>query len=89
MHARELARVGGLRRRLFETAERRWAHACDAVLTVNDEYAAILQRQLHLLDGFLVPGLVVMHGRFALLSVWPFALGRSTFPEARRYYGRC
>jgi glycosyltransferase involved in cell wall biosynthesis len=46
MHARELARVGGLRRRLFETAERRWAHACDAVLTVNDEYAAILQRQL-------------------------------------------
>ncbi|MEA2518393.1 MAG: hypothetical protein QOF49_473, partial [Chloroflexota bacterium] len=46
MHARELARVGGLRRRLFETAERRWAHACDAVLTVNDEYAAILERQL-------------------------------------------
>ncbi len=46
MHARELARVGGLRRRLFEAAERRWAHACDAVLTVNDEYAAILERQL-------------------------------------------
>ena len=46
MHARELARVGGLRRRLFEGAERRWAHACDAVLTVNDEYATILERQL-------------------------------------------
>ncbi len=46
MHARELARVGGVRRWLFETAERRWAHACDAVLTVNDEYAAILERQL-------------------------------------------
>ena len=46
MHARELARVGGLRRRLFEAAERRWAAACDAVLTVNDAYADILTRQL-------------------------------------------
>jgi glycosyltransferase involved in cell wall biosynthesis len=46
MHARELARVGGIRRRIFEAAERRWAHAVDAVLTVNDEYAAILERQL-------------------------------------------
>jgi glycosyltransferase involved in cell wall biosynthesis len=46
MHARELARVGGIRRRIFETAERRWAHAVDAVLTVNDQYAAILERQL-------------------------------------------
>jgi glycosyltransferase involved in cell wall biosynthesis len=46
MHARELARVGGIRRRLFETAERRWAHACDAVLTVNDQYAVILEEQL-------------------------------------------
>jgi glycosyltransferase involved in cell wall biosynthesis len=46
MHARELSRVGGIRRRLFEAAERRWAHAVDAVLTVNDEYAAILERQL-------------------------------------------
>jgi len=46
MHARELARVGGARRWLFETAERRWAHGCDAVLTVNDEYARILEGQL-------------------------------------------
>ena len=52
-------------------------------------FTPILQRELDLLDGLLVHGLVVMHGRFALLSVWPFALGRSTFPEARRYYGRC
>ena len=48
-----------------------------------------LQRQLHLIDGHLVHGAVVTHDRFALLSVWPFASGRSVLPEALRYYGRC
>ena len=48
-----------------------------------------VQRQLDLLNRFLVRGPVVMHGRFALLSVWPFASGRSILPEALRYYGRC
>ena len=48
MHARELARVSGVRRWLFESAERRWAHEVDAVLTVNDEYSKILEKQLRI-----------------------------------------
>src|ERR1019366_5822935 len=33
----------------------------------------LLQRQLQLVVGRLVRGLFVLHGRFALLSVWPFS----------------
>ena len=52
-------------------------------------FTPIRQREFHLIDRHLVLGLPVTHGRVALLSVWPFALGRSNFPEALRYYGRC
>jgi hypothetical protein len=47
------------------------------------------QRELELGIRYLVHGLFVVHGRVALLTVWPFALGRSTIPEALGYYGLC
>ena len=48
-----------------------------------------VQRELELLIRHLVHGPHVVHGRFALLAVRPFALGRSKVPEALRYYGLC
>ena len=47
-------------------------HSFTAPLSARG-FTLSLQRQLHLIDGHLVPGPVVTHGRFALLSVWPFA----------------
>jgi hypothetical protein len=48
------------------------------------------------LRGLLAPGSSEIHGRFALLSVWPFALLKASGPPGvcpgrllRRYYGRC
>ena len=46
MHARAFDRMHPVRRWVFMALERRWAKAADAVLTVNDAYADILERTL-------------------------------------------
>ena len=46
MHSRQYARLGRPGRNLLEWAERRWARGADRVLTVNDAYAELLQKQL-------------------------------------------
>jgi glycosyltransferase involved in cell wall biosynthesis len=46
MHSRQYARLGRPGRNLLEWAERRWARGADRVLTVNDAYAELLEKQL-------------------------------------------
>jgi len=48
LHARFFSQMGRLRRVLYQRLERRWAHAADAVLTVNDAYAEILEQSLRI-----------------------------------------
>lgn len=48
MQARELARLPALPRAVLASVERRWAHACDAVVTVNDACARLLEAQLRI-----------------------------------------
>jgi hypothetical protein len=47
MQGRELARLPPRARSPLERIERRWAHRCDAILTVNDGFAEMLRTQLH------------------------------------------
>ena len=46
MQSRQYARLGRPGRNLLEWAERRWARGADRVLTVNDAYAELLEKQL-------------------------------------------
>ena len=46
MQSRKFARLGRPGRSLFEWAERRWARGVDRVLTVNDAYAELLEKEL-------------------------------------------
>ena len=46
MQSRQYARLGRPGRNVLEWAERRWARGADRVLTVNDAYADLLQKQL-------------------------------------------
>jgi glycosyltransferase involved in cell wall biosynthesis len=46
MRSREFARLGRPGRAILEWLERRWAGTADRVLTVNDAYAELLERQL-------------------------------------------
>ena len=46
MQGRELARLSPRARRPLERLEQRWAHRCDAILTVNDAFADMLRLQL-------------------------------------------
>lgn len=46
LHARGMEGMGRLWTRLLGGLERRWARGCDAVLTVNDAYAEILEHHL-------------------------------------------
>lgn len=46
LHARAFHRMGAAWRRFYLGLERRWARSADAVLTVNDAYAEILERTL-------------------------------------------
>jgi glycosyltransferase involved in cell wall biosynthesis len=48
MHARSFDRMRPVFRRVFEAIERRWAHQADAVITVNQAYATILERTLRI-----------------------------------------
>jgi glycosyltransferase involved in cell wall biosynthesis len=48
LHARAFDRMGKAWRRLYLGLERRWATSADAVLTVNDAYAEILERVLRI-----------------------------------------
>jgi glycosyltransferase involved in cell wall biosynthesis len=48
MHARAFDRMHPIRRWFFQALERRWAHQADAVITVNDAYAGILERTLRI-----------------------------------------
>ena len=48
LHARAFDRMGPAWRRLYLGLERRWAKSADAVLTVNDAYAEILERVLRI-----------------------------------------
>jgi glycosyltransferase involved in cell wall biosynthesis len=48
LHARAFDRMGAAWRRLYLGLERRWAASADAVLTVNDAYAEILERTLRI-----------------------------------------
>jgi len=48
MQGRELARLSPRARAPLERIERRWAHQCDAVLTVNDGFAEMLRSQLRI-----------------------------------------
>ncbi len=46
MHSRKFARLGRPGRTLLEGVERRWARRADHILTVNDSYAGLLEKQL-------------------------------------------
>lgn len=48
LQARELARLGWPLRPILAALERRWAHAADLVLTVNEPYADLLAAQLQI-----------------------------------------
>ena len=48
MHARAFDRMHRARRWFFQALERRWAHQADAVITVNEAYATILERTLRI-----------------------------------------
>ncbi len=48
MKSRLFARLGRPGRSVLEWAERRWAHAADRVLTVNDPYADLLEQLLRI-----------------------------------------
>ena len=48
LHARAFDRMGPLWRRFYLGLERRWASSADAVVTVNDAYADILERTLRI-----------------------------------------
>ena len=46
LHSRQFDRMNRVRRSILQRLERRWAHAADAVITVNDAYADVLARTL-------------------------------------------
>lgn len=48
MQSRDFAEAGGPGKRTLEWLERCWAHDADLVLTVNEPYAELLTRQLHI-----------------------------------------
>ena len=55
IHARNIARLPRLARRLFGAVERRWAHGASLVMTVNRPYAEIMARSF----GLGLPAIVM------------------------------